>query len=112
MEKALLRGQLYAYSKLDHEDPEEKKHRQAQFLIHKVLFQGDNLRRPSFLRIRICKLKVKIGKRLKKLRKSVLLGISAARVGVYKRVIIYMKAWKRLFQYRGQTIVSLPSVFA
>ncbi|KAG2688271.1 hypothetical protein I3760_09G087500 [Carya illinoinensis] len=111
MEKALLRGQLYAYSKLDLEDPEEKKHRQAQFLIHKVLFQADNLRRQSFLRIRICKLKVKIGKRLKKLRKSVLLGISAARVGVYKRVIIHMKAWKRLF-HRGQTIVSLPSVFA
>ncbi|KAG6691570.1 hypothetical protein I3843_10G068200 [Carya illinoinensis] len=111
---ALLMGQ-YAYSKIDQEDPEEKKHRQAQSLIYKILLQADDRRSPSFFRIRICKLKVKIGKRIKKLRKSMSLGMSAARVGVYKRVIIHMKTWKRLFQRGNQTInVSglEPSVFA
>ncbi|KAB1199504.1 hypothetical protein CJ030_MR0G022797 [Morella rubra] len=110
MEMALLRGH-YAYSTLDNEDPEEKKHRQAQFLINKVLLQADTRRRPSFLRIRICKLKVKIGKRLKKLRKSMVFCISAARGGVYKQVMGHMKTWKRLF-YGGETnIARLPSVF-
>jgi hypothetical protein len=110
---ALLRRRSYAnYSKIDNEDPEDKKHRLAQFLIQKVLLQADSRRRPSLLRIRICKLKVKIGRRLKKLRKTMLLGISAARVGAHKRVFFsHVKTWKRLF-HRGETIVSLPSVFA
>jgi hypothetical protein len=107
----LRRRSSYAYSKIDNEDPEERKHRLAQFLIQKVLLQADSRRRPSLLRIRICRLKVKIGRRLKKLRKSVLLGISAARVGAHKRVISHVKTWRRLF-HRGETInVSLPSVF-
>lgn len=110
---ALLRRSRssHAYSKIDNEDPEERKHRLAQFLIQKVLLQADSRRRPSLLRIRIFRLKVKIGRRLKKLRKSMLLGISAARVGAHKRVISHVKTWRRLF-HRGETInVSLPSVF-
>ncbi|KAH1065967.1 hypothetical protein J1N35_030954 [Gossypium stocksii] len=74
------------YSKVDKEDPEEIIHRRAQFLIHKVLERADCRRKPSFLRIRLCRLKVKIGRRLKKLRKSALVSISAARTGVYKQM--------------------------
>ena len=107
---ALLRRQ-YAYSKIDKEDPEEIKHRQAQFLIQKVLLQAETRRKPSFWRIRMCKLKVRIGRRLKKLRKTMLLGISAARIGVYKQLLCHMKTWKRLF-HRGDTLVSLPPMFA
>ncbi|KAJ7967682.1 Rhodanese-like domain-containing protein [Quillaja saponaria] len=101
----------YAYSKMDMEDPEEKIHRRAQFLIYKVLEQADSRRKPSFLGIKVSKLKVKIGKRLKRLRKKMLSGISAARVGVYKQVISQLKAWKRLFSH-GDTIVNqLPHLF-
>ncbi|KAB1215142.1 hypothetical protein CJ030_MR4G001414 [Morella rubra] len=107
---ALLRGH-YAYSKIDNEDPEEKKHRRAQFLIQKILLQADNRTTPSFSRIRICKFKVKIGRRLKTMRKSMLVGISAARVGIYKQVICHMNPWKRLFR-RGKTVVICqPSLF-
>jgi hypothetical protein len=106
----LRRRSSYGYSEIDNEDPEEKKHQLAQFLIQKVLLQADSRRRSSVLRIRICRLKVKIGRRLKKLRKSMMFGISAARVGAHKRVICHVKKWQRLF-HRGETIVRLPSVF-
>ncbi|XWS12824.1 hypothetical protein CRYUN_Cryun37aG0123500 [Craigia yunnanensis] len=104
---ALLR-RSYAYSKVDKEDPEEISHRRAQFLIYKVLEQADSRRKSSFLRIRLCRLKVKIGRRLKKLRKSALVSISAARVGVYKQVIDQLKTWRRLFNHGDGTIPSLP----
>ncbi|XP_059436984.1 uncharacterized protein LOC132170093 [Corylus avellana] len=111
---ALLRRRpSNGYSKIDNEDPEEKKHQLAQFLIQKVLLQADSRRRSWVLRIRICRLKVKIGRRLKKLRKvCMLFGISAARVGAHKRVISHVKKWQRLF-HRGETetLVRLPSVF-
>lgn len=101
-----------AYSKIDKEDPEEVIHRRAQFLIYKVLQQAETRRRPSNLRIRIRKLKVKIGRRLKKLRKSMLLGISAARVCVYKQVFSQLKTCKTLFG-RGDGAIgaSLPALF-
>ena len=112
MEKALLRKH-YAYSKIDEEDPEEIKHRRAQFLIQKILLQVDNRRKPSFLRIRMCKLKVRIGRRLKKLRKSMLLGVSVARVRLYKQIISRMKTWRRLFhRVGGEPLVSLAPMFA
>ena len=104
---ALLR-RSYAYSKVIKEDPEEVSHRRAQFLIYKVLEQADSRRKSSFLRIRMCRLKVKIGRRLKKLRKSALVSISAARVGVYKQVINQLKTWRRLFNRGDGTIPSLP----
>ncbi|XP_007026053.2 PREDICTED: uncharacterized protein LOC18597137 [Theobroma cacao] len=104
---AILR-RSYAYSKVDKEDPEEIIHRRAQFLIYKVLEQADSKRKPSFLRIRLCRLKVKIGRRLKKLRKCALVSISAARGGAYKQVIDQLKTWRRLFSRGGGTISSLP----
>ncbi|XVE87797.1 hypothetical protein DITRI_Ditri19aG0017000 [Diplodiscus trichospermus] len=104
---AILRRSSYGYSKVDKEDQEEISHRRAQFLIYKVLERADYRRKPSFLRIRLCRLKVKIGRRLKKLRKSALVCISAARVGVYKQVIEQLKTWRRLFLRGDGTIASL-----
>ncbi|XVF26027.1 hypothetical protein REPUB_Repub13aG0264700 [Reevesia pubescens] len=104
---ALLR-RSYGYSKVDKEDPEEIIHRRAQFLIYKVLEQADTRRKSSFLRIRLCRLKVKIGRRLKKLRKSVLVSISVARIGVYKQVVNQLKTWRRLFDRDAGTIATLP----
>ncbi|KAA3489041.1 hypothetical protein EPI10_032719 [Gossypium australe] len=72
------------YSKVDKEDPEEIIHRRAQFLIHKVLERADCRRKPSFLRIRLCRLKVKIGRRLKKLRKSALMNPPQKKVRIMR----------------------------
>ncbi|ESR62273.1 hypothetical protein CICLE_v10017536mg [Citrus x clementina] len=98
------------YSKIDKEDPEEVSRRRAQFLIYKVLVQADSRRKPSFIRIRLCKLKIKIGKRLRKLRKSMLVSISAARIAFYKQLITQLTTWRRFFG-QGETIASLPPLF-
>ncbi|KAK9267938.1 hypothetical protein L1049_010375 [Liquidambar formosana] len=89
-------------------DPDEKIHRRAQFLIYKALEQVDSRRRPSYMRVRISKLKVKIGRRLKKLRKSVLYNISIAKVRVYRQVISQLKTMKQLMFRSEETMVSLP----
>ncbi|KAG6754558.1 hypothetical protein POTOM_040347 [Populus tomentosa] len=103
------RRSSYGYSKLDKEDPEELMHRRAQFLIYKALQQADSSRRrPSSWRIRLRRLKIKIGKKLKKLRKGMLLSISAARVRVYRKVT---RHWKRLFG-NGEAIARLPPMLA
>ncbi|KAK3012034.1 hypothetical protein RJ639_011365 [Escallonia herrerae] len=107
----ILLSRPYAYSKLEIEDPEEFKHRRAQFLIYKALQQADSRRRPSWLRVRICKLKVKIGKRMKKLRTTVFLAMSAAKGGVHKQVVGQLKTLRRLFQIR-EALVTLPPMFS
>ncbi|XP_011037773.1 PREDICTED: uncharacterized protein LOC105134895 [Populus euphratica] len=104
----LARRSSYGYSKLGKEDPEEVMHRRAQFLIYKALQQADSPRRRPSLRLRLCRLKIKIGKKLKKLRKGMLLSISVARVRVYEKV---KSQWKRLFG-DGQAIASLPPMLA
>ncbi|XP_020210427.1 uncharacterized protein LOC109795365 [Cajanus cajan] len=98
----------YAYSKVDKEDPEDIIHRRAQFLIHKVLEKADSRRKASCLRIRISKLKVKIGKRLRRLRKRIMSGVSVARLGIHGHLMTQIKTWKRLFGLGRQTIVTLP----
>ncbi|PSR98423.1 Rhodanese-like domain-containing protein [Actinidia chinensis var. chinensis] len=97
----------YAYSKMAKEDPEEVKHRKAQFLIYKVLEKADSQTRPSCLGVRVSTLRIKVGKRLKRLRKSMLLIMFAAKNGFYKQMVSQLKAWKRLLR-GGQAMVSLP----
>lgn len=108
-----LSRRQYGYTKMELEDPEEIQHRRAQFLIYKVLQQAaDSPRRRKrwWLRVRICRLKIKIGKRLKKLRRGIFLSIAAAKGGAHKQVISQLKTWKRLFAVR-EAIASLPPVF-
>ena len=94
-----MRNRPYGYSKMDKEDPEERIHRRAQFLIYKAMDRADSYsrKRPSYLRIRIRKLKVRIGKRLTRLRKGVLMSISAAKASVCRQVCSQFKTCKRLF---------------
>ncbi|KAL8103962.1 hypothetical protein AgCh_028253 [Apium graveolens] len=74
-EKKMTRS--YGYSKMEMEDPEELQHRRARFLIHKVLQQAaTKTRKPSYLRVRIRRLKIKIGKTMKNLNKRILSGIT------------------------------------
>lgn len=108
MTSTLLSRRKYGYTKMEIEDPEEIQHRKAQFLIYKVLQQAaDSPRRTrrrssSWLRVRICRLKIKIGKRLKKLKKSIFLGVGAAKCGAQKQVASQLKTnWKRLFAVRS-----------
>ncbi|KAF7150580.1 hypothetical protein RHSIM_Rhsim02G0108200 [Rhododendron simsii] len=99
---ALLSKRSYAYSKMEREDPEEAKHRLAQFLIYKALEKADPRTRQSCFRVRVSKLKIKMGRRLKRLRKTMLLTMSAAKRGlIYEQV---SSRFKRLVR-GGQTIV-------
>ena len=110
IKKMTLVRRPYGYSKMEKEDPEEAIHRRAQFLIYKVMEKADSRRKASFLRLRICRLRVKIGRRLKRFRKSMMLSVTAAKVGVYRQVLSQLKAWKRLLG-GGETVVSLPHLF-
>nr|AFK36763.1 unknown [Lotus japonicus] len=104
---ALSRKQ-FSYAKMDKEDPIELIHRRAQFLIHKLLEKADFRRKPSCLRIRIFKLKVKIGNRLRRLRKRIFFGVFVARVGIQGHVVSQMKTVKGMFGRGRQSIISLP----
>ncbi|KAI3498904.1 hypothetical protein L1887_34690 [Cichorium endivia] len=105
-----LYGKQYAYSKMEMEDPEELKSRKAQFLIYKSLEKADDSirksRRPSWLKVRMFRLKIKFGKKMKKLKKSLLVVTrnGAARVGI-------LQQWKRLFTVR-QAMLKLPTMLS
>lgn len=91
-----------SYSKLKKEDPDETRHRRAQFLIYKVMEEADVVvrRRSSkgcLLRVKLCRLKVKIGKRLKRFRKC---------VGV--KIMSPFRQLKRLFS--SDNTSSMPSL--
>ncbi|WVY93114.1 hypothetical protein V8G54_032202 [Vigna mungo] len=100
----------HGYSKVDKEDPQDIIHRRAQFLIHKVLEKADSRRKPSCLRLRISKLKIKIGKRLMRLRKRIISGVSTVRLGIHGHFITQLKTWKRIFGRgrQSQTLITLP----
>ncbi|KAK8524337.1 hypothetical protein V6N13_015363 [Hibiscus sabdariffa] len=102
----------YGYSKVDKEDPDEIIHRRAQFLIYKALEQADSRRKPSFVRIRLCRLKLKMGRKLKKLRKAAMASVCGLRIWVYKLVLNQLKTWTRLFNRGGAgdhaTIATFP----
>ncbi|XP_077242190.1 uncharacterized protein LOC143882610 [Tasmannia lanceolata] len=100
----------YSYSNIEDEDPEERLHRRAQFLIARVLEQADSRRRQPSIRVRIFRLTVKIGRRLRRLRKSIKFTVSVAKVGVWRPVMGQMKLWKWALRGR-EAMVSLPPLF-
>ncbi|XP_042477286.1 uncharacterized protein LOC122058690 [Macadamia integrifolia] len=108
---SLLRKRPDAYSKVEREDPDEIAHRRAQFLIYKAMEQAADThlrsRRPSALRVRICKLKVKIGKRLKMMRKTMFPNISAARTSLFKKIMAHLKSLNHLVRGGEAAMVSL-----
>ncbi|CAL0301169.1 unnamed protein product [Lupinus luteus] len=98
----------YSYSKMDKEDPEDVIHRRAQFLIYKVLEQANSPRKQSCLRIRISKLKVKIGNKLRRFRKRIMATVSAVRVCFHGHATTQLKTWKKLFGKGRQTLRNIP----
>lgn len=95
------------YFKIEKEDKEDIKHRKAQFLIYKSLKKADSvvsMRKNSYW------LKIKIGRKLNMLKKSILFTFSSSRIGFYKQFICQLKFLKSLIGGK-ETIVSLPPVF-
>ncbi|MCE5167104.1 hypothetical protein HAX54_037491 [Datura stramonium] len=109
----LLSKPYYAYSKMEMEDPEEVQHRKAQFLIHKSLQKSDSIgsqrKQPIWLKVKVCKLKIKIGGRLTRMRKSILLKLSKGHVVCYKQLICQLKSWKRFIKGREAAIAKVIS---
>ncbi|OIS98318.1 hypothetical protein A4A49_20237 [Nicotiana attenuata] len=104
----------HVYSKIEREDPDDIKHRKAQFLIYKSLNKADSVvsqRKNLWLKLKFYKLKIKIGRRLNMLKKSILLTFSVAKGGVYKQFICQLKYLKKMLVSR-EAMVSLPPVFS
>ncbi|CAL9058202.1 unnamed protein product [Musa banksii] len=72
-----------SYSRVDKEDPEERQHLKARFLIYRTLEEADTRQRRSSSRLRACRSKRKIGLKLKRLR----VPFSRARRCVYRQVV-------------------------
>ncbi|KAL5978574.1 hypothetical protein ACLOJK_029691 [Asimina triloba] len=97
---------------MEGEDPGELKHRKAQFLVAKTLEKADSLtRRRSSLRLRLCKLKIKIGKRLRRLRKRMQVSMYFSKIGIYQHVVGTLKLWKSAIRGHDQSDISLPPLF-
>ncbi|KAG8385731.1 hypothetical protein BUALT_Bualt03G0075700 [Buddleja alternifolia] len=109
---SVLSNRAYGYSKMENEDPEEVQHRLAQFLIYKAMQKADTKRRPSWLRVKMFKLKIKIGKRLKKLRKGFSTTLFSAKADFCKQISDVLKSCKYLVQGKqGPIIRTLPPMF-
>ncbi|KAM7265061.1 hypothetical protein ACFE04_002744 [Oxalis oulophora] len=90
----LRRAKSNSYTRIDKEDPDEVHRRRAQFLIYKTLDKADSPRRR---RLKICKLKIRIGKRFKNLRKSIVVNVYATKVLLYKQIFNHLITFKLLF---------------
>ncbi|XP_056861978.1 uncharacterized protein LOC108844865 [Raphanus sativus] len=106
----------YVYTKIEKEDPQELIHRRAQFLIHKVLERADNKTRQQHQRkrssgpliiIRVAGIRMRIGKKLRKLRKN----NSCVCKNLVSRLI---KSVKRFLSSSSssRTISDLPPLFS
>ncbi|XP_057811264.1 uncharacterized protein LOC131025486 [Salvia miltiorrhiza] len=97
-----LINRAYAYSKMDNEDAEEVKHRRAQFLIYKSLQKADGRRRPSWLRVKMFKLRIKIGKRFRKGFSSTL--FFSAKADFYRQIAFLIKSCKHLLHAKHEPV--------
>ncbi|KAI4342918.1 hypothetical protein MLD38_027481 [Melastoma candidum] len=101
-----------AYSKLDKEDPEETSHRRALFLIYKTMEEADSITRPRppclFFRMSLRREKLRIGKRLRKLRK----GISSMFLGDRNKDIakVAKAAWIRFLGRKDEKMAVIPQL--
>ncbi|KAG9133244.1 hypothetical protein Leryth_021954 [Lithospermum erythrorhizon] len=59
------------------------------------------MKKPSGLKVKVCKLKIKIARRSNRLRKSISLRIFVAKGDCYKPIINQIKTLKRLLRRRG-----------
>ncbi|CAH2078327.1 unnamed protein product [Thlaspi arvense] len=105
------------YTKIEKEDPNEMIHRRAQFLIHKILQRADTetlrqQRKRSMLiktsSFRVVGIRMKIGKKLRKLRKSCVMANKHGDL-----LPCFLKSLRRYFFCSSPRNVSdLPPLFA
>lgn len=91
-----LRGRG-SYQRVEEEDPEERKHRMAQFLIRKTLEEADHSaarRRSCAGRLKVCRLKVRVRRRLSRLRRTIQVTISGARVCLGRKMVGRIQLWR------------------
>ncbi|CAF1702547.1 hypothetical protein Bca4012_003250 [Brassica carinata] len=112
----MARNNPYVYTKMEKEDPQELIHRRAQFLIQKVLERADNRTRQQHQRkrssgpliiIRVTGIRMRIGKKLRKLRKN----NSCLCKNLISR---FIKSFKRFLSSSSssRTISDLPPLFS
>ncbi|KAL1560102.1 hypothetical protein AAHA92_10362 [Salvia divinorum] len=94
----------YAYSKMESEDLEELKHRRALFLIYKSLQKADGRRRPSWLRVKMIRLKIKIGKRLKRGFSSTSTLFFSAKANFYRQIAFLLKSCKHFLHAKPDPV--------
>ncbi|CAA7394405.1 unnamed protein product [Spirodela intermedia] len=102
-------GSYERYKRLE-EDPEERRRLQTKFLIYKTLAKADAVARrrpPFFSGLRLRRLQIKVGRRLRRLRRSILVAVSGARTSLRKRLGGRLEKW-RLSNGRK---IALPPVF-
>lgn len=109
MKTMSMKRRPYGYTKMEKEDPEETSHRRAQFLIYKVLEKADrreSRRRPCFMiRIKMCKLKIKI------INNRSFTRINNTILSATLRIHAQIRALKRLmFGSSSQNLISLPDI--
>ncbi|KAF8093011.1 hypothetical protein N665_0393s0013 [Sinapis alba] len=113
----MAKNNPHVYIKMEKEDPQELIHRRAQFLIQKVLERADNKTRQQQQRkrsssgpliiIRVAGIRMRIGKKLRKLRKN--------NGCVCKNLISrFIKSFKRFLSSSSssRTISDLPPLFS
>ncbi|GFP97030.1 hypothetical protein PHJA_001847100 [Phtheirospermum japonicum] len=96
---------------MENQDTEERKHRLAQFLIYKAMKKADiaSRKRPSWLRVKMLKLKIKIGHRLKILKKGFSSTAFSAKADFCKQMSCALKSCKHLLVAKQVPIVrTLP----
>ncbi|EOA22532.1 hypothetical protein CARUB_v10003186mg, partial [Capsella rubella] len=120
----MVKNRPYEYTKMEKEDPQELIHRRAQFLIQKVLERAENKTRQQqqqqqrrrsssgpLVMIRVVGIRMRIGKKLRKLRKN----NSCVCNNFISRVL---KSFKRLLcsssssSSSSRTISDLPPLFS
>lgn len=108
----MVKNKPYEYTKMEKEDPQELIHRRAQFLIQKVLERADNKRKRSpgpLIMIRVVGIRMRIGKKLRKLRKN----NTCACNNLISR---FLKSFKRFLcsssSSSSRTISDLPPLFS
>lgn len=115
----MVKNSPYEYTKMEKEDPQELIHRRAQFLIQKVLERADSKtrqhqqrRRSSgpLIMIRVVGIRMRIGKKLRKLRKT--------NTCICNNLITrFLKSFKRFLcssssSSSSRTISDLPPLFS
>ncbi|KAG9454054.1 hypothetical protein H6P81_006958 [Aristolochia fimbriata] len=73
--------------------------------------EADARRRKASLKVRICRLKIKMGRRLKRLRRHLQLSFSAARGCLSRKVAGKLKVWKWGVKVEETAVISLPPLF-